>query len=225
MGITKGVRFGREDIYVDYPFEEVMFRWDHTERKIYRQFYGKVESGPVPHDNRLYNDALLYGEETTKDKYLNGKRRSAHVTKFMLRSSIAPRILTLCASIALYIGSLYLPAMYFEKEPPLYGMSVLAQGWFGLLTLNPSWLANPLYVATIVQFVRRRYSSSRLLSLIAVGCALCSLWTSEWDFNEAYGTPIKHLGAAFYMWFIALLVLLSGSEYLRRSGTGVPEAR
>ncbi|WP_223217451.1 hypothetical protein [Paraburkholderia phenoliruptrix] len=148
---------------------------------------------------------------------------STYVTKIIFRSSIAPRFLTLCISLALYIGSLYLPAMYFEKEPPLYGMSVLGQGWFGLLTLNPSWLANPFYVAAIAQFIRRRYLSSRLLSLAAVGCALCSLWTSEWDFNEAFGTPIKHLGAAFYVWFVALLVLLSGSEYLRRSGYKVAE--
>ena len=225
MGICKGERFSGEDIYVDYPFEAVMFRWDHTERKIYRRFYGKVETGPVPHDNGLFNDALRFGEETTKDNYFNERRRSTHVTTLMLRPSGAPRILLVCISLALYIGSLYLPAMYFEKEPPLSGMSVLGQGWFGLLTLNPSWLANPLYVAAVAQFIRRRYVSSRLLCLIAVGCALCSLWTSEWDFNEAFGTPIKHLGAAFYVWVMAQLVLLSGSEYLRRSGSEKPDSR
>lgn len=75
MGINKGERFGREDIYVDYPFEDVMFRWDHLERVVYRKFYGEVETGPVPHDNRLYNDALLYGDEISRDVYLAGKQR------------------------------------------------------------------------------------------------------------------------------------------------------
>lgn len=76
MGITKGVRFGREDIYVDYPFEEVMFRWDHKDHKIYRKFYDKVESGPVPHDNPLFNESLRFGDEITRDAYLDGKHSS-----------------------------------------------------------------------------------------------------------------------------------------------------
>ena len=75
MGINKGERFRREDIYVDYPFEDVMFRWDHLERVVYRKFYGEVETGPIPHDNRLYNDALLYGDEISRDVYLVGKQR------------------------------------------------------------------------------------------------------------------------------------------------------
>ena len=76
MGINKGERFSREDIYVDFPFEEVMFRWDHGEGKVYRKFYDKAESGPVPLDNRLYNEALLYGDEVTRDAYLVGKHSS-----------------------------------------------------------------------------------------------------------------------------------------------------
>lgn len=39
-----------------------MFRWEHQTRKICVCFYGDRESSePVPHDNRLFNDALLYG--------------------------------------------------------------------------------------------------------------------------------------------------------------------
>jgi hypothetical protein len=74
MGVDKGERFGREDIYVDYPFEDVMFRWDRLAGQIYRKFYGKAETGPIPHDNRLYNDALLYGDEISRDVYLAGKQ-------------------------------------------------------------------------------------------------------------------------------------------------------
>jgi len=74
MGVNKGERFGQEDIYVDYEFERVMFRWDFHEKKIYRKFYSEKEGAqPVPHDNRLYNDALLYGDEVTRDEYINGK--------------------------------------------------------------------------------------------------------------------------------------------------------
>lgn len=69
MGINKGAKFAN-DVFVDYPFEEVKFRWDHFHKKIYRRFYGKQEcTEPVPHDNRLFNDALLYGDEIDRQAY------------------------------------------------------------------------------------------------------------------------------------------------------------
>jgi hypothetical protein len=74
MGVSKSERFAREDIFVDYAFEQVMFRWDHLEKKNYRKFYGKSENlEPIPQANRLLNDAFLFGEEITKDEYLKGK--------------------------------------------------------------------------------------------------------------------------------------------------------
>jgi hypothetical protein len=74
MGVSKGERFAREDIFVDYDFEEVMFRWEYLEEKFYRKFYGKAEHPePIPKSNRLLNDALRFGDEITKDDYLKGK--------------------------------------------------------------------------------------------------------------------------------------------------------
>lgn len=75
MPLNKGERFAREDIFIDYPMEEVMFRWDHVLKKIYVRFYGTQERDePVPHDNRLFNDALLGGDEITREEYENGKK-------------------------------------------------------------------------------------------------------------------------------------------------------
>lgn len=74
MGINKGERFDQEDIYVDYEFERVMFRYEHKGKKIYRKFYGEQEEAqPVPFDNRLFNDALLYGIEITLEEYNNNR--------------------------------------------------------------------------------------------------------------------------------------------------------
>ncbi len=73
MGINKGERFARADVFVDYPFEEVMFRWDHAEGKVYRKFYGEREFGPIPHDSNLYNEALRFGDEITQELYDRGK--------------------------------------------------------------------------------------------------------------------------------------------------------
>jgi len=74
MPVNKGERFKHENIYIDHDFEQVMFRWDHLERKTYRKFYGESEcKEPIPHDSRLFNDALLYGDEITLEEYLKGK--------------------------------------------------------------------------------------------------------------------------------------------------------
>jgi hypothetical protein len=74
MGIEKGTRFLNEAVFVDYPFESVMFRWDHTTKQVFRKFYGERESlQPIPHDNRLYNEALMYGNEITAIQYAAGK--------------------------------------------------------------------------------------------------------------------------------------------------------
>ncbi|WP_231662983.1 hypothetical protein [Ralstonia solanacearum] len=56
-----------------YPFEEVMFRWDHVEKKAYRKFYRERESGLIPHDNNLYNETLRSGDEITREAYTTGK--------------------------------------------------------------------------------------------------------------------------------------------------------
>ncbi|MBI3561651.1 MAG: hypothetical protein HY080_08055 [Gammaproteobacteria bacterium] len=74
MGVNKGEKFNHQDIYVNYELEEVMFRWDFREERIYKKFYGKSENTePVPFDNRLFNDALRYGNEIARDEYIKGK--------------------------------------------------------------------------------------------------------------------------------------------------------
>ncbi|MBV7556151.1 hypothetical protein KW841_27755 [Pseudomonas sp. PDM28] len=76
MAIQKGERFANEDFYVDYPYEEVTYRWDHHLKQIFVRFYGNEESSqPVPHDNRLYNEALRFGEEITRQDYDRGRSR------------------------------------------------------------------------------------------------------------------------------------------------------
>ena len=74
MPISKGQLFTEQNVYVDYPYESVMFRWDFHTKRIYRRFYGENESAePIPHDNHLYNEALLYGEEISQHVYESGK--------------------------------------------------------------------------------------------------------------------------------------------------------
>lgn len=77
MAINKGEHFSRQDVYIDYPYEEVMYRWDHKAEKIYVKFYGEEEKvDTVPYDNRLFTDALLSVQEISKEVYLKGKQLS-----------------------------------------------------------------------------------------------------------------------------------------------------
>ncbi|MGY2184839.1 hypothetical protein D3C87_884500 [compost metagenome] len=76
MAIEKGERFANEDIFIDYPYEEVTYRWDHPSKQVFVRFYGDEESiQPVPHDNRLFNEALRFGEEITRQDYNRGRSR------------------------------------------------------------------------------------------------------------------------------------------------------
>lgn len=76
MPVEKRPIFDQRDIFINYPFEEVMYRWDHLRKKIYVRFYGKDESSiAIPHENRLFNDALLYGDEITFNQYQKGVER------------------------------------------------------------------------------------------------------------------------------------------------------
>jgi hypothetical protein len=76
MAIEKGERFVNEDIFVDYPYEEVTYRWDHLSKQVFVRFYGNEESSqPVPHDNGLFNEALRFGEEITREDYNRGRSR------------------------------------------------------------------------------------------------------------------------------------------------------
>ena len=73
MGISKDQFRDNVDVFVDYDFEEVMFRFEAGCRRFFRKFYGESEEDEVPHDNHLLNDALLYGDEIDSRAYRVGK--------------------------------------------------------------------------------------------------------------------------------------------------------
>jgi len=75
MGI-RDERFRNSDVYVDYDLEDVMFRYELSTRRFFRKFYGKSEEDEVPHDNRLLNDAIRFGDETDAKTYQAGKPRA-----------------------------------------------------------------------------------------------------------------------------------------------------
>jgi hypothetical protein len=75
MGISKEQFRGR-DIFIDYDFEDVMFRYEAGTRRFFRKFYGDPKEDEVPYDNRLLNDAMLGGDEIDAKTYYTGKPRT-----------------------------------------------------------------------------------------------------------------------------------------------------
>ena len=60
--------FQQGDVYIDYPFEDVMFRYEHQTHKVFRKFYGEAEV-EVPHSSRLFGDATSGGRQVSEEEY------------------------------------------------------------------------------------------------------------------------------------------------------------
>lgn len=76
MAIKTGHYLNTQNVYIDYPFEDVMFRRMKKDGAIYRKFYGEQESSEmIGDDNNLFNEALLSGDEITQEEYETGKKR------------------------------------------------------------------------------------------------------------------------------------------------------
>jgi hypothetical protein len=58
------------DVYIDYPFESAKFRYEKETTRIYRRFYDEPEI-ELPHDSRLYHEAISGGKEINRDDYYN----------------------------------------------------------------------------------------------------------------------------------------------------------
>ena len=77
MGIPDAA-FVAGDVYIDYPYEEVFFRFEQSTGKIYRQFYGEPTESEIERSSKLYAEARTAGDPITRSEYLAGKpRRSA----------------------------------------------------------------------------------------------------------------------------------------------------
>ena len=73
LGILKGERFSQGDLFIDYPSESVMFRWELAGRRYYRRFYGEPAETEVRSDNNLLNEAIRFGVEIDGATYAAGR--------------------------------------------------------------------------------------------------------------------------------------------------------
>lgn len=74
MGVpTSAFRAG--DVHIDFPYEEVMFRYEKKTGKVFRKFYGEATEDEVDRSLKLYAEARVAGTQTTVDEYHRGRPR------------------------------------------------------------------------------------------------------------------------------------------------------
>ncbi|MCO6057233.1 hypothetical protein NG726_11180 [Pseudomonas sp. MOB-449] len=123
---------------------------------------------------------------------------------------ITARSVALVASLTLYAGSLFLPAIEFVKVKPVFGAEVLAVGWLGVITLRFAWFANPAFVLAAIAFAHKKTGRAVGWSITALVLGASSTLAKEWWFNEGVPVPIRGLGIAFEVWMLSFLILLAG---------------
>ena len=134
-----------------------------------------------------------------------------------IKSGILRWIIVLVSS-GFYLVSLFMPVLLFAKDPPVMGTTALCWGWWGLLTGDFPWFANPAYFLALVFTMRKKFGAAQISVLIAIGLGALSLYVREWYFNEGGGTPVLRLGHAFHFWMTSFIVLLIGITIVRASG-------
>jgi hypothetical protein len=73
MTMEKGEFFALNDRYLYYDYEDALFFWDHQARRVMMKFIGDAFESEVPHDHRIFNEAILSGREVTRAEYLAGQ--------------------------------------------------------------------------------------------------------------------------------------------------------
>ena len=75
MAMGKGESFLTRDRYLYEPLEDAMFHWDHRARTIRMKLAGQSFDVEVPHDHRIFNEAIRTGREIAKAEYEAGAVR------------------------------------------------------------------------------------------------------------------------------------------------------
>jgi hypothetical protein len=60
-----------QDVCIDYPFEEAMFRYEYGTGKVFRKFYGEAEK-EIDRASNLFHEAISAGERITLEHYAQG---------------------------------------------------------------------------------------------------------------------------------------------------------
>jgi len=71
MGIPN-TAFKAGDLYIEYGFEKVLFRYEKKTARFSRKFYSDSHEREIPHDSELLCEAECSGVLTTAERYFTG---------------------------------------------------------------------------------------------------------------------------------------------------------
>lgn len=125
-------------------------------------------------------------------------------------------------ALALYLSSLFLPAIILVQAAPGTGLNILEIGWLGIFFGMFAWYANALVA---LAFIFAHIEDFKTALILLVGAILLGpqsfllrlVPTSEANFGgcdldpRLLGTtpcvPVDHLGVGFYLWMLSFMVL------------------
>lgn len=129
-----------------------------------------------------------------------------------------PHLHFLLSSAALFLGSLFLPALSYDPggggSDSLSGLNLLLLGWFDVFEGVVGWLANPLYAfGCVAVLLRRRYTALVLLGLAVLlaisSVQLFSIGVMRDESGHRY--PLAALSLGFFAWLAAIVTALLGA--------------
>jgi hypothetical protein len=125
------------------------------------------------------------------------------------------RLTILIASIALFLACFTQNAFYIEGPNSQAWTSasyLFLLGWLGLFSGTIAWFANPLQIAALVLFTRRRYWIAFALGIAASFCALSFLNVDKVMVSEAPTfAKITGFGLGYWLWVASMIVITVGS--------------
>jgi len=116
--------------------------------------------------------------------------------------------IAIALTLLLYLASLALPAFDLEQGDDGYYLGLVVV-LFGALSMDPRWLANPLWIIGMVCLWRKRRVAALLtLTAASVLALLCLGYVGTEIAQNASGTKttILGMGTGYYLWLSSLLV-------------------
>jgi hypothetical protein len=129
------------------------------------------------------------------------------------------------ACVCAYIASLALPALVFNRPfpPTQSGLDVLATGAFGLIVLDPRWLANACFAWCVATNLRG--TSGMRTACVGLLLVAASLLLPINYFPNDHAERVDTLGAGAWLWAASLVVTFAISIFgLMRRAAGTTRA-
>lgn len=176
--------------------------------------------------------AMFEGPTSWKPVPQTEEERVAVVKPPAHRAPVPARVRPTSLSMAIavtatgvYLYSLFLPALLFERSAPLSGYKVLMLGWLGLLQADLAWYANPLLFFAFRSFLKGYPGRAAALGFVALALGATAPLARLWWFSEAVGTKILALGEGYGFWMASIaLFICAALVSLFRRATALREA-